>query len=132
MIGPSAPTDAADRFVRELADMRSRIADLERARPASLSWQTPSFQNGWTNLGSGNRTARYRLGRGDMVRLEGTITGGTLNAAIFTLPASYRPTQTHRFGLADGGVLQIAATGVVTLFAGSNSIASFNVDFPTS
>lgn len=41
MIGQNAPTDPVDRFARELADMRVRIAELERVRQGT-PWQTPT------------------------------------------------------------------------------------------
>lgn len=90
------------------------------------AWQTPSFLNGWTNLGSGHRPLRYRR-VGDDVRIEGSITGGTLNTYVCsTLPVGYRPTTIHRFGLADGGIFQVDSTGGVAVFAASNTVASFS------
>jgi len=85
-----------------------------------------SFQNGWSNSGSGpNMTYRFNPANG-MVELVGDMNAGTLTSptTIFTLPAAYRPANTHWITpIASGGGagltagtsrFQINPTGTVT------------------
>lgn len=47
----------------------------------------PAFQNSW--VVGGIPTVFYRVG--GLVLIEGTLSGGTNNAAAFTLPSGFRP-----------------------------------------
>ncbi len=55
-------------------------------------WRVPTLDNGIANYGNGHQTARYKR-IGNMVHLEGQITGGTAtgNVTIFNLPVGFRP-----------------------------------------
>jgi hypothetical protein len=52
-------------------------------------WTAASLTNSWANVG-GFQTAAYRK-RAGRVWLRGSVYGGTLAAAAFTLPVGYRP-----------------------------------------
>lgn len=58
---------------------------------AGEPWIAPALTNGWANYGAGHRPAGYRKMADGTVMLRGLVKLGTLNAAIFTLPAGYRP-----------------------------------------
>ena len=62
--------------------------------PAATPWIAPTFQNSWTNYGTGFNLAGYRK-IGDIVYLRGLVKGGASGATIFTLPAGFRPAYTH-------------------------------------
>jgi hypothetical protein len=71
--------------------------------PLSTGWQAPSFQNSWANFG-GFASATYRRHQDRLVELKGFITGGTIDAAAFTLPAGFRPGDaTRAFATVGGG-----------------------------
>jgi len=57
-------------------------------------WVAVSFQNGWSDIGGSYTTTKYRLDAGGtVVRLQGTISGGTItdNTVLFQLATGYRP-----------------------------------------
>lgn len=62
------------------------------------------FQNSWNHYdGSAgpwpNGAVGYKKGVEGKVKLQGMPRGGSLSLPIFTLPAGYRPTTTHRFAV---------------------------------
>lgn len=59
-------------------------------------WIAPSLTNSWANYGSVYANAAY-MRRNGIVHLRGMVKDGTDNAAIFTLPAGFRPANTHIF-----------------------------------
>lgn len=127
MIGQNAPTDDGDRFARTIADLRARVADLERTRTGIVPWTAPTLINSWVNYGGTYRTARYRK-IGDRVEIEGLVKSGTIGATVFTLPVGYRPPQDIPFGVHSNnafGSLIVFASGAVYAQAGSN--ASFGL-----
>lgn len=85
------------------------------------SWQVPTYQNSWADVGSG-RTTKYRKVSGDRVELQlGAVAPGS-QTTMFTLPAGYRPGQTLDIPVAlyNSGspalstvYIDIAANGVV-------------------
>jgi len=97
------------------------LASNPPAQPASV-WTFVTFQNGWGNTGGSHQLGAYRL-LGDQVQLRGLVKGGTNAAAIFTLPAGYRPTATvvaatnHIVGGNWAfGIVQITTDGAVAPF----------------
>jgi hypothetical protein len=56
-----------------------------------------SFQNGWTNFGSGYQAAGYIEFADGTAGLTGVVTGGTITSGtvIFTLPAALKPAAHH-------------------------------------
>lgn len=92
----------------------------------TTEWTTPTFTNGWTNVAF-RRKPQYRL-FGGAVRLRGSATGGTKDAAIFTLPAGHRPDETITFPLVNGdGQLEVHPDGVVKTYFASVETISLNV-----
>lgn len=100
------------------------------------TWHAVSFQNGWTNYGSGYSTAAYTITEDGWVRLRGLVKSGTMGQAVFTLPAGYRPTGRHLFAVQTNpetiGRVDVASDGQVIAYTGSNAwLALFNVAFAT-
>lgn len=52
---------------------------------------TPSFQNGWVDGTGGLSPCVFWKDALGMVHVEGSLSGGTINAEAFTLPATHRP-----------------------------------------
>jgi hypothetical protein len=120
---------------------RSAASTLRLAGTFSLSglitsdvmgWQTPTLGNSWINV-SGEQTAQYQKLPDGTVVLRGSISSGTVGAAIFTLPTGYRPSATKRevfMQIAGGGICEIdvLTTGVVQvaqyIASGTNAFVS--------
>lgn len=123
--GPDGPTY----FVR-LGDERitpRAAGDLLIDRNVqSIDWETgwiyPTLTNGWVNYGGTYHPARYRKALG-VVTIEGLVKSGTINTAVLTTAAGYRPeyriltstlsaanTTQRRLDVTAGGAL-VAATG---------------------
>ena len=92
------------------------------------AWQAPALLNGWTNFGGIHATAGYWKDPHGVVHLRGLVSAGVIGAAIFTLPAGYRPAQYEIFGAISNGALGRCdvdyATGNVVAAAGSNVYVS--------
>ena len=58
------------------------------------SWQSVTYQNGWTTYSGSYNAAGYYKDR-DRVYICGLVKSGTIASAIFTLPAGYRPSKHH-------------------------------------
>ncbi len=89
----------------------------------------PGFQNSWTNFGSGFETLAFLKDANGLVHLKGTIKGGTLTAAAFTLPAGYRPAAIiEPVAASNGGYgqVRINAAGSVIPQIGSNVAISLD------
>ncbi|WP_060788928.1 SGNH/GDSL hydrolase family protein [Geobacillus zalihae] len=67
---------------------------------SSVTYYTPTLENGWVNFGSGYADARV-VREGNTVRIEGIIKGGTYqgvpNIRLFQLPPNLRPMKNHIF-----------------------------------
>lgn len=86
-------------------------------------WQTPTFNSGWSNLGSGYETAGWYLGPDGIVHLRGmlaTASGGTIATGPFTIPTGYRPEASCRFPISVyvSGSFSTYATVVITSVGG--------------
>lgn len=82
----------------------------------------PAFQNSWVNYGAGQMLAKFYKDAGGVVRLTGIVKSGTLAAAIFTMPAGYRPSADVQFPVSANGLFGYAyvnASGAVVLQSGS-------------
>lgn len=55
------------------------------------AWNTPALQNAWINQGGAFNPAGYFKDSNGVVHLRGVVKNGTIDMAIFTLPAGYRP-----------------------------------------
>jgi hypothetical protein len=76
------------------------LASSPPAQPSSAWTNVTAFTNGWSNYGLPWAPVSYRL-LGDKVELRGMIKGGTLNQAMFLLPAGFRPPYNQNFAAAN-------------------------------
>ncbi len=87
------------------------------------AYQTPTFENSWTNFGGEWNTAKFYKGKDGRVYLEGVVTGGS-SSVICTLPVGYRPANRIFFMVShDGngrGRIDIQANGIVSFDYGAN------------
>jgi hypothetical protein len=102
------------------------------------TWTNVTFQNGWSNFGSGYTGAQYRK-VGDRVELRGLVTGGTVTygTPVFTLPSGFRPTGFEVFPAVANNLftrVDVLTTGVVSVYTGaSNAFVSFSgISFSTT
>jgi hypothetical protein len=105
------------------------------------TWHPVTFLNGWTNWGAPHAAAAYTITEDGWVRLKGLVKNGNITLPLFTLPAGYRPVETHIFApkIAGGGVgrLDVQTNGSVVngsandgnISAGWTSLAG--IAFPT-
>lgn len=135
MIGQSAPTGPVDRLAGDLADMRKRIAELERSRIVIPRWIAPTFLNGWTNYGAGFQDAQYRK-VGDDVQVRGLIKDGTIGVSAFDLPAGFRPPARLIFAVDTAtnahARVDVGTSGQVFIISGSATYVSINLRFSTT
>lgn len=131
-VGAASRQLADDVAAGSTAYLGANPAVAERATDSANPWTAPgSFLNSWADFGAGTRTTRYRR-VGDRVEIEGLVTGGTLNATVFTLPAGYRPPLSMHFASQSNitfGLIYITSTGDVQFFGSSNAYASLNCSF---
>jgi hypothetical protein len=62
----------------------------------------PTFQNGWSNVGSGFLRAGFYIDPIDRVHLGGVVTGSNPSTTVFTLPPADRPFANLAFSVAAG------------------------------
>lgn len=89
----------------------------------------PIFKNGWSNVGSPHHTAAFYLDPFERLWLRGSIFGGTVGAAAFTLP--HAPTARVHYSSIDGAGtpsahVRVDTTGDLTVVAGNNSFISLD------
>ena len=81
--------------IRVTADPATRTLSIGRDVVVEGEWQTPTFQNAWTDYGAGFEPAGYYLAADNRVHLRGAVMSGTVaddtTGAIFTLPLGFRP-----------------------------------------
>lgn len=103
-------------------------------------WQTPTFENGWSDFGGAFQTARFRREAGT-VRLDGMIAGGTVSntkadGTAFTLPTNFRPSSQHALvaetdTAGTSARVDIHTDGAVHIFDGSSTYISLSgLTFP--
>ncbi|EQC50352.1 hypothetical protein M899_2545 [Bacteriovorax sp. BSW11_IV] len=92
--------------------------------PTLESWQSPTFQNSWTNYNNGYSPAGYYKDNNGIVHLRGLITGGTFVTCAFTLPTGYTPAyrilQSVQTDPNTIGRMDILTNGCVQPTSGSN------------
>jgi len=105
----------------------------------------PAFENSWVNFGGGTYgDAAFRIDAEGWVHLKGLVKSGTYNAAIFTLPEGYRPSERifmtgicggntpSRLSVKETGVVSFAYTGGSTSYGSLQTIHfKANNDRPT-
>lgn len=94
-----------------------------KANKALPALTTPTLSNSWVDFGGGFQTAGYYKDEFEMVHLSGLVKSGTIGAAIFTLPAGFRPAADMQFPVASYGYgsCLVTPSGSVLAFAGSNT-----------
>lgn len=97
------------------------------------AWQTPALGNSWVDFDTAMFAATAYRKIDTHVRLRGMVKLGTLAAAIFTLPAGYRPPKTVSFTVMSNNAtarVDVTAAGVVSVQAygtgGSNAFVSLD------
>jgi hypothetical protein len=123
-------------FVDQTAFPASTTASILTV--AQEGWHTvgaagePAFQNSWVHYDQpGGRVAKFRKDPAGMVILEGIIKGGADGTVAFTLPAGYRPDQTHFFAVRGtaGATLvsvQVATDGTVSIYGAGAAPAGYS------
>jgi len=85
----------------------------------------PLFTNSWVNFDAepSERNVAFRLMRG-YVEMKGLLSGGTVNATMFTLPVGYRPIGNRHFPVIANSLfanLRVGSDGQIQIpSAGSN------------
>lgn len=93
-------------------------------RVGDTGWHGVTFQNGWVNAGTYGAVQYSRVG--PEVSIRGRMTGGTLSAACFTLPAGWRPANQYQIPVlgpsASSAALDVKANGECVIFASSATV----------
>ena len=93
------------------------------------AYQSPAFENNWSNYGGDWATAKFYKSKEGRVYLEGTINGGN-NPKIYTLPAGYRPNAKVAFMVtingSERGRIEINSNGEVYLANGPTTQVSLD------
>lgn len=93
------------------------------------SFVAPTFVNGWANF-AGHHTVAYYKDLHSRVHLRGSMSGGTMNLAAFTLPVGYRPLATLFMTPGAGQQIDILSNGDVKPTVGaSGDIYGLNFSF---
>lgn len=119
-MGWTTPTDRATGYTPSSTDWNIIEDDLTFLYGDTGWTNVSTFTNSWANFST--YTTRFRL-IGNLVVIDGAVTGGTIGSPAFTLPAGYRPTQTQNFAAASNslfGYFSVNTTGTVVPVAGSN------------
>lgn len=98
------------------------------------SWTSVTYQNSYVDYGLGGYagSAYYKDANG-IVHVRVAAKSGTATAAIFTLPAGYRPGGTRVVTAAVDGTFHnvtVSTAGVVQTDVGGNTFAICFIDFP--
>lgn len=97
---------------------------------AQEAWIAPTLTNSWVYYGAPFSTAGYMIDSLGFVHLKGLLKSGTVNAAMFTLPAGYRPERQMIFATICNNAItrvDITTAGVVIQSAGvSNAFQSLD------
>lgn len=110
---------------------------VKKIVPTSESWTTPTLLNSWVDYGGNFAVPRYYKDASGTVFIQGLIKSGTIDSAIFSLPAGYRPGATLMIEVDSSGhvgdsSLRIYNSGSVLAWGGSNSwfsiVASFKAE----
>jgi hypothetical protein len=139
---PAAPTAVAGTNTTQLATT-AFVAALGalKANIAIQAVQTPTLLNSWVNRGGGFTSAGYWKDNFGVVHLVGTVTGGTANTVVFTLPAGYRPAENVEFAVTSlsgatpiaYGEIYVESNGDVSVNIGSTTNLSLNgISFRTT
>lgn len=119
--------------IANLAVTEGKVAD-KAITPGKLSdqpaWIVPTFLNAWVNHSAQYNSAGYYKDSLGIVHLKGLVKSGTIGAAIFNLPAGYRPlTQYLTATISNSAIgrIDVTATGDVLAALGSNAWISLDL-----
>jgi len=132
-LGQNAPTSEVERFTQRIADLTSRLEDLERRQSGRTTpWVNVTFQGAHVNFGGNTQPVQYRK-QGDMVQIRGCFKTGAVGSTVFTLPVGFRPPHLLGFDVvsnnAFGRMSIVETTGAVTLDVGSTAFTWINYEF---
>ena len=105
-------------YIEDVGPNGSPALPIPTTPPA---WTAPTFQNGWSQYAGYTQVGYRKIG--DMVYLRGLITGGTNNAAMFTLPVGFRPPWHGHFAVNNNNALatvSVSNAGLVKNDTGTN------------
>lgn len=118
-------------LIRMLEGLTNRLSDLEtrvllnkKQLSAPLTWVAPTYQNSWVNFGGGYENGAYAIDALGFVILRGVVKNGTVPAAMFTLPAGFRPAGDKVFpsiASDEETVLEVLSNGEVIIDYGPNT-----------
>lgn len=94
-------------------------------------WVDATYENGWETHSTSYSHARYKR-IGNVVHIDGLVKNGTINQAIFRLPAGFRPSKRIiKNSMHDNGAfrLDILTDGQVLPIAGGTVWVSINLSF---
>jgi hypothetical protein len=93
------------------------------------AWTDATLLNSWGTIGPWFPPGYYKSN--GIVRLRGNALGGSVNAAVFTLPSGYRPAATVEFGCiaqsGDVGRVQVTSGGSVIQVVTTVTSLAFDV-----
>jgi hypothetical protein len=116
-------------------NLQGVVSITQNAVVTGEAWTAPVLTNAWVNYGGApaSQVAGYRKMADGTVMLRGIVKSGTLAAAMFTLPAGYRPPVLEHFiGQANTATaqIQVDSAGVVQVTGydtgGSNVFVSLS------
>lgn len=107
-------------FVDSSGSLRAGITAL-----APSAWTAVTFQNSWVNFAGGIDVATKYRKVGDIVYLQGAVSGGSVPSTIFTLPSGFRPVARHIFPVISNasaiGRVDVNASGAVSCEVGNTA-----------
>lgn len=119
-IGTSAPAAALD----VAGDLRVAGGLTLTGEVTQEGWRPVTFQNGWTNFGSGFNPARFMIDSLGFTHLEGLVKDGKVGDAfpVFTLPPGLTPENRQLFCVQTApnaaARVDVLPTGLVVVVAG--------------
>jgi hypothetical protein len=118
---------ALNRLEAAIREITSAAASASAG--TASAWQSPVYENGWTDLGGGFAPLRYRITSFGSLEMAGVCGNGTAGAVMFTLPVGYRPISSRGFAIGTGAAastapfLKIDPPGFVTAVGMINTAA---------
>jgi hypothetical protein len=129
MPGPAGDAGAPGAALFLLQDDAPGEQPMGQPTQTTEAFIAPTLLNGWVNFGAPFNPAGYFKDAFGVVHLRGIVKSGTVNTAVFTLPAGYRPANTEQYAIYTGstvGVVEILATGDVIAQVGNNTDFRFD------
>lgn len=119
-----------DEILKILQDFKKKLDFLDKSfRVYVMGWTAPSFLNSWVNFDGTANQCGYMRDPNGFVHLRGKVKTGTINTAIFALPANYRPEYKETFvGISNDAVckIEVDTSGNVVPVTGNNTYVSLD------